>query len=75
MVDDVWSGGATRRKCTTSDSAASPIGFIHAGDLTRFIHPLTDEIIAKVKWESPEFTGASFFWDVDIDQAVWLITD
>lgn len=58
------------RAATNTDSVVTGAG---AGDLTRFIHPLTDEVTAKVTWTSPEFTGASFDWSVDLDEAVWVI--
>ena len=45
------------------------------GDLSRFIHPLTGELIARVTWTSPEFTGSPFLWSMDLDQAVWQIAD
>jgi len=43
------------------------------GDLTRFVHPLTDEITAKVTWESESFSGTPFFWSLKVDQLVWML--
>lgn len=43
------------------------------GDLTRFIHPINDEITAQITFNSQSFSGGSFFWSVEVDQAVWLI--
>ena len=43
------------------------------GDLSRFVHPKTDEITVRVKWVSPGFSGSPFAWDISIDEAVWLI--
>ena len=45
------------------------------GDPTRFIQALTSEMTVHLVWTSDEFTGATFNWDIDIDEAVWLITD
>lgn len=45
------------------------------GDLTRFIHPIHGEITAKLTWVSDSFSGAGFVWSIDVDQAIWEITD
>jgi V8-like Glu-specific endopeptidase len=45
-----------------------------SGDLSRFVHPLTGEIIARVGWSSPQFSGSSFNWTVNVDQFGWLIS-
>lgn len=43
------------------------------GNLDRFIHPSTQEILARVVWTSPSFSGSAFDWFIDLDQAVWQI--
>lgn len=46
-----------------------------AGDVTRFIQPITNEITTHIVWESESFTGTPFNWSIDLDEAVWLISD
>lgn len=58
------------RPATAGDSVVVAMA---TGDLTRYVHPLTDEIIARVKWESQSFSGSPFNWSIDMDQIVWLI--
>ncbi len=43
------------------------------GDLGNYVHPQTGEIIVKLTWSSPSFTGSPFNWSVNVDQAVWMI--
>lgn len=45
------------------------------GDLTRFVHPATREVIANVTWLVEGFTGSPFLWSIDIDEAVWPQTE
>jgi hypothetical protein len=45
------------------------------GDLSRFFHPVHGETSARIRWESPAFSGPPFFWTLDIDQAVWRIIE
>lgn len=54
-------------------SADTTVHVTPTGDVTRFVHPLTDEITARVRWTSPEFSGATFDWSIDIDLVNWLI--
>lgn len=68
-ASQMWEVLDTRAVSTTDES----VKITATGDLTRFIHPLTDEIIAKVKWESPSFSGSTFSWSIDVDEAIWLI--
>lgn len=49
------------------------VGIEEGEDQDRFIRPLTGEITARVTWFSPEFAGSSFYWSVDLDEAVWTI--
>ena len=46
-----------------------------AGDITRFVHAVTREITARVVWTVDDFTGDPFQWSIDIDEAVWPVTD
>jgi hypothetical protein len=43
------------------------------GDLSRFVQPTTGEVTAVLNWASLEFSGAPFFWTIQIDQAVWMV--
>lgn len=69
-LDGIWELVDTR-SATNSDSVA--LGYGTGKDLTRFVHPLTDEIISKITWTSPSFSGAPFTWSIDLDEAVWVI--
>jgi hypothetical protein len=44
-----------------------------AGNLADYVHPLTGEILSRVTWSSPLFSAGSFWWSIDVDEAVWLI--
>jgi photosystem II stability/assembly factor-like uncharacterized protein len=50
------------------------IVIIPTGDLSRFVEPLTNNIRANVTWRRETFIRRPFTWSVDIDEAVWLIT-
>ena len=41
----------------------------------RFVHPINQEIRARITWTSSQFTGAPFFWSVDVDTGVWAIDE
>ncbi len=58
------------RAVGNSDSVVDGVA---GGDLSRFIHPLTGEVIARLSWKSESFSGSPFVWSIDVDQAVWLI--
>ena len=45
------------------------------GDISRFVHSITKEITARIKWESPQFIDPPFSWSVDIDESIWLIKE
>lgn len=60
------------RAVATSDDS---IELTPGGDLSRFIHPLHNEITAHIVWKSDEFSGEPFNWAIDVDEAVWLIED
>jgi hypothetical protein len=45
------------------------------GDLTRFVQAATREITARVTWTVDGFSDQPFFWSIDIDEAVWPVTD
>ncbi len=45
------------------------------GDLSRFVQPLTNAIQANLTWRRETFIRRPFTWSVDIDEAVWLITE
>ncbi len=49
------------------------VEFTATGDLTRFVNQTTNEITAMVTFNSFSWVGTPFFWDVEIDQIVWLI--
>ena len=69
-TDNVWELFDSRVASNTDVS----ISVSATGDLTRFLQPLTGEMIAKVQWVSPEFAGSPFSWTVDVDQFGWLIS-
>ena len=54
-------------------NADSSVDIMATGDLTRFIHPVTGQIIGRVRLNSPGFAGASFEWTADIDKLTFLI--
>ena len=58
------------RTATTGDSIADGVA---NGDLTRFVHPETNQILTRVIWESPSFSGTPFVWSINVDQAVWIL--
>ncbi len=43
------------------------------GNLSRFVNPTTGKVEASVLWDVPAFSGGSFNWTIEVDQAVWLI--
>jgi hypothetical protein len=46
------------------------------GDLGRFVRTGTNEITARITWNSERgFTGQGFVWSIDIDEAVWVIAE
>jgi hypothetical protein len=45
------------------------------GNVTRFVQAGTGEITVRMIWKSESFVGAPFFWSLDIDEAVWTVTD
>ena len=60
------------RPATNTDESVT---ITPAGNPDRFVHPLTREITAEVIWFVDEFANSPFFWDVDIDEAVWVISN
>lgn len=58
------------RIATTTDSVAEGAA---TGLLSQFVHPVHGEVISRVSWASPSFAKASFFWSIDLDEAVWSI--
>ena len=60
------------RSITSSDGR---VQIPNSGELSRFVQPLTGEVLAKVRWTSPEFNEAAFDWDMNIDQIAWLIQE
>ena len=42
------------------------------GDLSRFVNPLNGDVIVKVAYITDP-AGPLYEWDVEIDEAVWLI--
>lgn len=69
-TDSIWEL-VDSQAASTSDSVVQVSA---AGDLTRFIHPLTNEIFARAQWTSPSFSGSAFNWDINVDQFGWLIS-
>ena len=59
------------RDATNADSVVTIAG---TGDLSRFVKSGTGEIISKVSWLSPEFSGTPYFWNINVDQFGWLIS-
>ena len=62
------------------DVRAAPNGDVSidvtpGGDLSRFVQPLTKEITAGIIWTSDSFAGATFAWSIDVDEAVWFVSD
>jgi hypothetical protein len=58
------------RPATNTDATIAIDG---TGDLSRFVHPVTSELAARIGLASPEFNGPPFLWSADIDELVWLI--
>ena len=48
---------------------------VPTGDLSRFVEPSTNNIKANVTWRRETFIRRPFTWSVDIDEAVWLISE
>ena len=69
-TDKIWEL-LDSRAATSSDSVVTVAA---SGDLSRFVHPLTSEIIARVGWASPSFGGTPFSWSVNVDQFGWNIS-
>ncbi|MDG2012917.1 MAG: trypsin-like serine protease [Pirellulaceae bacterium] len=59
------------RDATNADSVVTVAG---TGDLSRFVKSGTGEIISKISWLSPEFSGTPYFWNVNVDQFGWVIS-
>ncbi len=60
------------RPAATSDDS---IEITPGGDVSRFVQPLSKEITAGITWLSEDFSGTPFTWSVDIDEAVFVITN
>ena len=45
------------------------------GDLTRFLHAATKEITARITWSADSFSKKAFDWMIDVDEAVWPVTE
>jgi len=71
QLTNVWEV-VDERPASTKDE----VNYFEAtGNLARFIKPNTQEILARVTWTSPGFSGDPFFWSLDIDEVVWVIED
>ncbi len=44
-------------------------------DSDRFVHPITNEIRGRIIWSSPIFSGSPFFWEVEVNTAVWMLEE
>jgi len=66
---DVWELVDTRAASDTE----TVVQVAANGDLDRFVNPATNEILSRVRWTSPGFSGTPFAWTVDVDQMGWLI--
>jgi hypothetical protein len=61
------------RAAATSDQV---VEITPTAPFSRFVEAGTNEIRARIKWSTPTgFAGAPFNWSVDIDEAVWLISN
>ncbi|MCP4464178.1 MAG: hypothetical protein GY819_15410 [Planctomycetaceae bacterium] len=60
---------------TTATNTDLVVKYSATGDISRFVNQQTGEIIAKMTWLSPGFTGSPFAWTIDVDQAGWQIAD
>jgi len=58
------------RPASTADTV---IDAAAGGNLANYVNQITGEVIAKVKFSSPSFSGDTFTWSADIDHAVLLI--
>ena len=56
-----------------ASSADTVVDAAAIGNLNNYVNQINGEIIARVTFSSPSFSGSTFTWSVDIDQAVWLI--
>ena len=38
-----------------------------------YVHGASGDMIARIAWRSPEFSGTPFNWAIALDQAVWVL--
>ena len=57
------------RPVTDTDTLIEVSG---VGDVSRYVHPVNDEITARVRWDSVDATQT---WSLTVDQIVWVISD
>jgi len=75
QIIDLWDEQAGQWEQIHSSVAAiadSVVQVQATGDVSRFVHPITSETLARVSWVSPGFSGAPFTWSINVDQAVWI---
>ncbi len=68
-TDEIWETLDSRIASNSDSSITVPAG----GNVSRFVHPITGEVTARLIWESPGFAGAPFFWSVNLDQFGFII--
>ena len=44
------------------------------GDVSRFLHPVTDQLLGRVIFTSTDFQGAPFNWSVEVDQIIFIVS-
>ena len=45
------------------------------GDVSRFVNPISGDVTARVSWRSPAFAGGTYFWSLNMDQMIWVLSD
>jgi len=46
-----------------------------SGDLNRFVEPITNRIKANITWKRGPFVQGQSTWTIDVDEAVWLVSE
>ncbi len=68
-TDEIWESIHTG----PANDVDMPVNVLATGDLTRFVHPLTNEVMARATFNSQEFAGDPFSWQVAVDRVSWLV--
>ena len=75
MLLNVTTGDYDLQDTSPVATSDGTIVVLPTGDASRYVHPVTKEVTARVRWSSPAFAGSTFTWTIDVDEAVWLIAE